>query len=83
MTVDVNPSFELQISAENRVLAVEGLNRDGRQVAAKLAVVGDDLRSALRKLAVRLQKDGYLGSGQKQILVTMAGLNYNAASNGT
>ncbi len=36
------PSFELQISAENRVLAVEGLNRDGRQVAAKLAVVGDD-----------------------------------------
>ncbi len=80
MTVDVNPSFELQISAENRVLAVEGLNRDGRQVAAKLAVVGDDLRSALRKLAVRLQKDGYLGSGQKQILVTMAGLNYNAAS---
>ncbi len=79
MTLDVNPSFELLISAENRVLSVEGLNSDGKEVAAKLNVVGHDLRSALRKLSVQLQLDGYLGQEQKQILVTMAGQGYATA----
>lgn len=72
MTVDINPSFELQISDEHRVLAVEGLNRDGKNLASQLAVVGENLQQALVKIGDRLQKEGYLGSDKKRILVTIA-----------
>lgn len=80
MTVDINPSFELRISDQHRVLSVEGLNRDGKDLAAQLTVVGDDLRSALAKISAQLQEDGYLGGGEKHILVTIASQGYTTGA---
>ena len=72
MTVDVNPSLELQISAEYTVLALDGLNQQGKELASQLDVLGNDIRQALQEITSYLQANGYLGLGEKQVLVTIA-----------
>ena len=39
ITLDINPSLELQISDGQKILAVEGLNRDGKELVSQLRVV--------------------------------------------
>ncbi len=72
ITLDINPSIELSVSDKQKVLGVEGLNRDGHDFASRLAVVGDDLRSALEKITSLAQREGYLKQGQNQVIVTIA-----------
>lgn len=72
ITLDINPSLELKISSEKKVLALEGLNRDGQDFASRLNVVGDDLRSALLKISNNAEKEGYLKQSQNQVIVTIA-----------
>lgn len=71
ITVDLNSSLELQVSAAERVLAVEGLNRDGKELAARLDVVGDELSAALKSIAQQAERAGYLQQGQDAV-VTVA-----------
>lgn len=72
ITLDINPSLELKVSDKQKVIAIEGLNRDGEEFAARLAIVGDDLRLALEKISSLAEREGYLRSGQNQVVVTIA-----------
>lgn len=72
ITLDLNPSLEMQISADQRVVAVEGLNRDGQDLVSRLAVVGDALRPALVEITAQAEKMGYIKQGQNQVVVTIA-----------
>lgn len=78
ITVELNPSLELQVSSNKEVLAVEGLNRDGRELAQRLNLIGDDLRSALSTIASRAEAEGY-AQGQ-QIVVTIASQHEKATT---
>lgn len=75
ITLDINPSLELQISETHRILAVEGLNRDGQELASQLNVVGDSLRSALTRITNQAEKMGYFKQGQNEVIVTIASQN--------
>lgn len=72
LTVEVNPSLELHVSNDQEVLAVEGLNRDGRELAERLNIVGDDLYSALSTVAMQAEAEGYVKSQGQQVVVTIA-----------
>lgn len=72
ITMDVNPSLELRIDGQQQVLDAAGLNQDGRDLLARLSIVGDDLRRALLKIKAQMQREGYLGSEQSKIMVTIA-----------
>ncbi|NMB00204.1 MAG: anti-sigma factor domain-containing protein [Firmicutes bacterium] len=72
LTLELNPSLEMQISADQKVLAVEGLNRDGKELVSRLDVVGDDLRSALTRIANKAQMDGFVKQQGQQVVVTIA-----------
>ncbi len=72
ITLDINPSLEMQISADQQVLSVEGLNRDGQNLASRLDVVGHDLRPALAEITDKAEKLGYIKQGQNQVVVTIA-----------
>lgn len=72
ITLDINPSLELQISDAQKILAVEGLNRDGQELVSHLHVVGDDLRAALTKITDQAEKMGYIKQGQNEVVVTIA-----------
>ncbi len=72
ITLDINPSLELQLSESHEVLAVEGLNRDGQELSSQLNVVGDSLRTALTRITRQAEKMGYLKQGQSEVVVTIA-----------
>lgn len=48
--IDINPSIELQLNDSNQVVAVEGVNEDGRSVLAGLALEGLSYEEALSAL---------------------------------
>ncbi|HPT83014.1 MAG TPA: anti-sigma factor domain-containing protein [Limnochordia bacterium] len=64
VTLDLDSSFELTVSADGRVLGVEGLNRSGRELAQNVDVLGTNVRDAILTLASR--------SGGTQAVVTVA-----------
>lgn len=48
--IDINPSIELQLNDSSQVVAVEGMNEDGRSVLAGLALEGLSYEEALSTL---------------------------------
>lgn len=79
ITLDINPSLELQISDAQKVLSVEGLNRAGQDLASQLTVLGDALRPALAKITNQAKTMGYIKQGQKEVVVTIASQNSQSA----
>lgn len=75
LTLDLNPSLELQISVEQRILAVEGLNRDGKDFLAHLDIIGQKLRPALEQITAQGKKLGYLKQGRDHVFLTIASPN--------
>jgi len=72
ITLDINPSLELQVSDAQKVMSVEGLNRDGQELVSHLRVVGNDLRAALTEITKQAEKMGYIKPGQNEVVVTIA-----------
>lgn len=72
ITLDINPSLELKVSEKQKIIGIEGLNRDGREFASRLAITGDDLRLALEKITSLAEREGYLRQGNNQVVVTIA-----------
>ena len=72
VTLDINPSVELQISEDHQVIEVEGLNQDGKDLLSKVKVLGKDLRVAIALIGEQAKKDGYLKQGQNEVIVTIA-----------
>ena len=72
ITLDVDSSVELLVSADRKVVGVEGLNRSGRDLVMDLDVVGADLTAALKTIAAR--------TGGREAVVTVAALEGSAAA---
>lgn len=72
VTLDINPSIELAVGANHEVLAVSGLNDDGRDLVKRIDVVGEPLSSALDVIGRQAQHDGYIKQGNSEIIVTIA-----------
>ncbi len=64
ITIDVNPSVELMVDDENKVVAVTALNDDGSILIAGETIVGKDAEDAA-ELIVSLSADtGYIVKGE-------------------
>lgn len=50
ISVDINPSVEMEINMFDRVISVKGYNEDGQQLAGSVDVVHKDYYSALNSL---------------------------------
>lgn len=73
VTLDADSSLELTVSADRKVLGVEGLNRGGRELAQQIDVVGSELGAAVKSIASRV-------GGGKQAVVTVASLQDGVSS---
>ncbi|MGE5577537.1 MAG: anti-sigma factor domain-containing protein [Syntrophothermus sp.] len=72
VTVDINPSVEMGIDADQRVLLTRGLNREGRKILAGLSLSGSDVRTATRRLAAEAIRLGYLQrAGQSTVVIAI------------
>ncbi|MGE5484869.1 MAG: anti-sigma factor domain-containing protein [Ignavibacteriales bacterium] len=71
--VDINPAVELGIDRNNRVVSVEGLDEDGRDVVAGLDLKHLDLEQAVTRVAGAAEEKGYVSpeSEDNTVLITV------------
>ncbi|KJS16877.1 MAG: hypothetical protein VR69_07735 [Peptococcaceae bacterium BRH_c4b] len=62
--LDINPSLELGINKEKRVLSFTAYNEDGRRVIEKPGLLNLDVNDAVAAIIQECQEDGYLGVGR-------------------
>jgi len=63
MTVDINPSIEMMVDSENKVVSVTALNDDGSILIAGEAIVGKTAEEATELIITLAGETGYLVSG--------------------
>ncbi|AZV60742.1 anti-sigma factor domain-containing protein [Peribacillus frigoritolerans] len=70
MTIDVNPSIELELDDDLEVLKLTGLNEDGKLVIGQLkGWKGKDIKTVTKRIVETTKQLGYL-KGNKQIVVS-------------
>ncbi len=83
VTLDVNPSVEMGINAQEKVIEVQGLNKDGQRVVQSLHYKGRPLKDVTHDLIVQIMNDKYLSVNETDIVITSTVVNSRAHLNET
>ena len=70
VTIDVNPSFEVQLNRQGEVLKITGVNKDGKEIVDQLTHKSKNLNTTIDSLLTQLDKKGYF-SEKTAILVSV------------
>ncbi len=73
--LDVNPSIELAVNAEDRVVAVTAVNADANVVLNGMNLTGSTTNVAVNAILGSMYKMGYLGASSNSILVSVDNKN--------
>lgn len=71
--LDVNPSVELVLDKDERVMAFEALNEDAQLVMAEMELTGVTFKTALNAVIGGMYAKGYLTSEDNSVLVSVVG----------
>lgn len=71
VSLDVNPSVELQVNQKERVLNVNPLNEDGRIIVGDMDFTGSSLDVAVNALIGSMLQNGYLNELANSILISV------------
>ncbi|MCR4963898.1 MAG: PepSY domain-containing protein [Firmicutes bacterium] len=71
VSLDVNPSIEIQVNQKERVLAVIPLNEDGKIIAGDMDFSGSDLDVAVHAIIGSMLQNGYLNELTNSILISV------------
>ena len=69
--IDVNPSFELEISKRERVISARALNEDAETVLSGMDLKNVDLDVAVNAIMGSMLQNGYLSADGNSIFVTV------------
>ena len=69
--LDVNPSVELSIDRNERVISAEALNDDGKSIIAEMDLKGTDVNVACYALVGSMLTKGYLTDTSNSVLVSV------------
>lgn len=70
--IDVNPSVELSVNRNNKVLSAKALNKDAESIMQQMDLKGVDLNVAVNAVIGAMVTNGYLSDMDNAILVTVA-----------
>ena len=71
--IDVNPSIELQIDKQEKVIDVLTLNSDGEKILGDMDLQGSDVKVAMNALVGSMLKEGYIDELKNTLLISIAG----------
>ena len=71
VSLDVNPSIEIEVNKKERVLRVIPLNEDGKAIVGDLDFSGSDLNVAVYALIGSMVQNGYLNELSNSILISV------------
>ncbi len=80
VSLDVNPSIEITVNRDERVLAVTPLNNDGVTVIGDMDFTGSDIDVAVNALIGSMLRNGYLNDIANSILVSVDNADPAAAA---
>ncbi|SMB98857.1 Anti-sigma factor N-terminus [Thermanaeromonas toyohensis ToBE] len=69
VAIDINPSLELVLNTQEKVMEANSLNTDGKVLLEGLNLRGQDVQDALRTLAKVALEKGYLRPGEEGFLL--------------
>lgn len=69
VSLDINPSIELEINMFNRVISANGVNDDGITVLENLEIGSKTMERALEMIMYQINKDGYINTGEEKPVV--------------
>lgn len=72
VSIDVNPSLEIKINKEEKVLDVIPLNDDAEKVIGDMDFSGSGVELAVNALIGSMYRLGYLNSGSNSVLVSLS-----------
>ena len=71
LSIDVNPSIELEVNRINKIVSVNALNEDAKNVISGLKLKGEDLDDAVEDIMESMIKNGYItNETDNKILLT-------------
>lgn len=71
VSLDVNPSVEIQVNRKDQVLEVAPLNEDGKKVIGDMDFAGSDLDVTVNALIGSMLQNGYLSELANSILISV------------
>lgn len=69
LTIDINPSIELAVSPDRRVLSARGLNADGEKILAGVRIEELVLQEAIERIVAQAVTDQYLGMTDDNVIL--------------
>ncbi len=75
VSFDVNPSIELSVDKNEKVLSAVGLNDDGREVLNGMELKDTDLDVAVNAIVGSMLQHGYLDDMANSILLSVSGVD--------
>ncbi|MBS3976140.1 MAG: hypothetical protein KGZ75_05355 [Syntrophomonadaceae bacterium] len=69
ITVEVNPKLTMTVDSNEKVVSVEPKNPEARQMLSDLTIAGKNIEEALKLIADRLDRSGYLGDDNQLFFI--------------
>ncbi len=73
--IDVNPSIEINLDKDDKVISVTTLNEDGEKVLGDMDLAGTNLDVAINALVGSLMQNGYLTDQTNSVLINVESEN--------
>ena len=73
VSIDVNPSIELEVDADERIIIARALNDDGKKVLSGMKLEGTDLNTGVNAIVGPMLKNGYIDELRNSVLVSVSG----------
>ena len=73
VSIDVNPSIELEVDADERIIIARALNDDGKKVLSGMKLDGTDLNTGVNAIVGSMLKNGYIDELRNSVLVSVSG----------
>ncbi len=80
VSLDVNPSIQLQVNSREKVLDADPLNEDARRILDGMDLRGTQLKVAVNAIVGSLLQNGYLDSLSSAILISVEDTDAQRAS---
>lgn len=78
LTIDINPSIELAVSTDKRVVSARGLNSDGEKILSEVKTRGRDLPEAVKLIIAQAVTDQYLKSQDDNVILATLTVDIDA-----
>ncbi len=77
VSLDVNPSVNIQLDRNEKVIDVIPFNEDGEKIIGTMDFKGSDLTVTINALVGSMLRNGFLSDIQNSVLVTVEGENHD------